>query len=198
MRKMTKALMIGAVVAAVGGAGLTAMAETGAPGCGPGAMQGHMGYGMRGMGGGAREFGFGDPAAHLAALKTEIGIKPEQGAAWDAYAKIVRDTAAQMRATRAGMDMKTIQAMSPEDRTAFISRQREAHEAAFGNVKTAAEALLPTLDAAQKAKAETSLPGLVTRGEGGMQRAGMQMMRHGMGMMRHGMEMMRGDPMGGG
>ncbi len=161
MRKVTKALMIGAVVAAVGGIGLTAMADTAAPGCGPAAMHGHLGAAM---GGGARGFGFGDPASHLAALKTEIGIKPEQTAVWDAYAKVVQDTATQMQAARAGMDRKAIQAMTPADRTAFMTSRREAHEQAFGKIKTAAEALLPTLDTAQQAKAQTELPGLATHG----------------------------------
>jgi len=190
MRKFTKALAIGAIAAAVGGIGLTAMAETSGPGSGPAVMGGHMGSGMMGMTGGPRQHDFGDPAAHLAALKTDLGIRPEQAAAWDSYAKVVQDTATQMRAARGNMDMNAIHDMSPQDRSAFMTTRHEAHEQAFGTVKTAAEALLPSLDDAQKAKARTELPGLATRGPGGMRQAGMGMMGHGKGMMQ--------GPMGGG
>ena len=190
MRKITKALAIGAVVAAVGGIGLAAMAETSGPGFGLPFMRGHMGSGMMGMTGGPQGRGFGDPAAHLAALKTELSIKPEQTAAWDSYAKAVQDTAAQMQAARGNMDMNAIHDLPPQDRSAFMTTQWDMHEQAFGKVKAAAEALLPSLDDAQKAKARTALPGLATRGPSGMQQAGMPMMRHGMGMMQ--------GPMGGG
>ena len=184
MRKITKVLAIGAVVAAVGGVGLTAMAETSGPGFGRSLMHGHMGPGMMDMGGGPQARSFGDPAAHLDALKTQIGIKPEQAAAWDAYAKVVQDTAVQRQATRTTRDMNAIHGMSPEERSAFMTAQREQHEQAFGKVKAAAEALLPSLDDAQKAKAQTTLPGLATRGRAGTQQAGMPMMLHGMGMMQ--------------
>jgi hypothetical protein len=40
-------------------------------------------------------------------------------------------------------------------------------------VKAAAEALLPSLDETQKAKAQTELPGLAARGPGAMRHAGM-------------------------
>ncbi len=187
MRKITKAIAISAFVAAIAGVGITAMAQTAVPGTG--FMRGHMaqgmmgmgqgmGQGMMGMGNGSQRAGFGDPAAHLAALKTELGITPAQANAWDAYTKAVQDATGQMRATMAKVDMKTIHNMSPQDRTAFMTSQREQHVQTFAKVKTAAEALLPTLDDAQKAKAQTVLPGLTTGGPGGM--AGMG----GMGMMQ--------------
>jgi hypothetical protein len=50
MRKITKTLAVGTIVAAVGGIGLAAMAETSGPGFGRSSMHGHMGSGMMGMG----------------------------------------------------------------------------------------------------------------------------------------------------
>jgi hypothetical protein len=177
MRKITKVLAIGGVVAAVGGIGLAAMAETSGPGFGPPFMRGHMGPGMMGPQSGPQAAGFAD----LAALKAELAIKPEQAAAWDAYVKVVRDTTAQMQAK---MDMNAMHGMSSQDRDAFMTTQRDQHDQAFGTVKSAAEALLPSLDDSQKAKARTSLPGLASRGPAMMQHAGMPLMGHGMGMMQ--------------
>jgi hypothetical protein len=178
MRKITKALTIGTIIVAVGGIGLGAMAQPSGPGYGPPCMDGHRGHGM--MGRGAKGWGFGGPAAHLTAVKTDLGIKPGQAAAWDTYAKIVQDTAAQMAANRARMDIDAIHAMPNKERAAFISDQMDLHDQAFAKVKAAAEALLPSLDEAQKAKAQTELPGLAARGPGGMRHAGMPMMGGGM------------------
>ena len=180
MRKITRALMIGTVIAAVGGIGLSAMAQPPGPGNGPPCMDGHRGHGM--MGRGAEDWGFGGPAAHLTAVKTDLGIKPGQAAEWDAYAKVVRDTAALMAASRATTDMDAIRAMPNKERAAFISDRMDQHDQALTKVKAAAEALLPSLDDAQKAKAQKELPGLAVRGPGGMLHAGMPMMGGGMGM----------------
>ena len=176
MRKLTTALAIGAIIAAAGGIGLVARAETSGPGYGPPFMHGHMGPSMMGMRGGPQANGFGDPSTHLAALKTDLGIKPEQAAAWDAYAKVVQDTAAQMRATRKGIDMGAVHSVSPQDRQALMTKMRDQHEQAFGPLKTAAQALLPSLDDAQKAKAKAELPGLAAHGPRMMQHAGMGLM----------------------
>jgi hypothetical protein len=125
------------------------------------------------VGRGGEGWGFGGPAAHLTAVKTDLGIKPDQAAAWDAYAKVVRDTAAQMAANRATTDMDAIRAMPNKERAAFISNQMDLHDQARATVKAAAEALLPSLDATQTAKAQTELPGLAVRGPGGMRHANM-------------------------
>jgi hypothetical protein len=192
MKNITKALAIGTVILAAGGIGVAAMAETSGPSFDPPFMHGQMRMGMMGQGmgpammgmrSGAQGQGFGDPTARLAALKTEIGITPQQSAAWDTYAKLVQDTAAQMHASREKIDPNAVRAMSPQDRTTFMTTQWELRDKAFGTVKTAAETLLASLDDAQKAKAQTSLPGLAAAGPAGMQQAGMPMMRHGMGMM---------------
>ncbi len=185
MRKITKALMIGTVIAAAGGIGVGAMAQPSGPGYGPPCMDGHRGHGMMGhgpKGWGGEGWGFGGPAAHLTAVKTDLGIKREQAAAWDDYATVVRDTAAQMAANRATTDMDAIRAMPNKERAAFISDRMDLHDQALAKVKAAAEALLPSLDETQKAKAQTELPGLAARGPGGMRHAGMPMMDGG-GMM---------------
>ena len=94
-----------------------------------------------------------------------------------------------MRASHEKVDPDTVQAMPLKDRIAFMTTQMELRDKASTAVKAAANTLLASLDDAQKAKAQTSLPGLAARGPAGMRQAGMPMMRHGMGMM---------GPMGGG
>ena len=68
--------------------------------------------------------------------------------------------------------------MPNKERAAFLSDQMDVHDQAQAKIKAAAEALLPSLDDAQKAKAQKELPGLATRGPGGMRHAAM----HGGGM----------------
>jgi hypothetical protein len=180
MRTITKVLGLGAVIAVVGTLGWHALAETpmhgGPSGMGPGMMLGMQGHGgmmtgvqSRGPMGG----GFADPAAHLASLKTELGIGPQQEPAWDAYAKVLQDTAMAMQAQHQGMDMTAMHSMSDQERQAFIAGMREQHERAFASVKAAAETLLMALDDTQKAKTQQILPGLAQPGPAMMQHAGM-------------------------
>ena len=63
--------------------------------------------------------------------------------------------------------------MSPQDRFAFVTKMREQGQKQFETVKTAANELLATLDDAQKAKAQQTLPGLAAFGPGTMHGAGM-------------------------
>ncbi|MBV1701950.1 MAG: Spy/CpxP family protein refolding chaperone [Hyphomicrobiales bacterium] len=194
MKKITKVIGIGAIVAALAGIGITAMAETSGHGFGPSFMHEHMGSGMghrmmgmeNGMGKDRQRGDFRNPAEHLATLKTELNITPTQTAAWDTYAKAVQDAAGQMPKP----DMDTMRKMSEQDRTAMMTSMQSAHEETFAKVKTAAEALLPTLDDAQKAKAQTVLPGLAQRGPGRMGMMGSGKM--GSGEMGSGMGMMHG------
>jgi hypothetical protein len=167
MRKTTKLLAIGAAIA-IGTTGTYALAQPG-----PG-MMGH-GMGIMGMRGGPGAAAFGDPATRLAALKSELSIRPEQTAAWDVYAKVVQGIAGQARAARQGVDMKAMHDMSPQERQAFATGMREQHEQSFGAVRTAAETLLPTLDDAQKVKAREVLPGLMAGGPAMMRHPGMGM-----------------------
>jgi hypothetical protein len=124
-------------------------------GMGPGMMQG-MGHGMRH---GAAGPGLADPA-QIEGLKAELGITPAQEGAWSKYAKAVGDAAATMKTAREGIDPGAVSKMSPSDRFAFVSKMREERQKQFGAVKAAADELLATLDAAQKAKAAEILPGL--------------------------------------
>ncbi len=179
MSKTTKTIGFLAGVAAVGLAGAYAFAQQG-PGFGPGrtGMGPGMGPGMMMKGKGPMMGNFGDPASRLATLKTELGIKPEQAAAWDAYAKVVTATATEQRNHAQLIDPSAMRDMNPEERQQHFTAMQSQREAAQAKVKTAAETLVATFDDTQKAKAGNSLPGLATAGPG--MRFGM-MGGHGMG-----------------
>lgn len=128
-------------------------------GMGPGMMKG-MGHGMGpGMMHGRAGSGLADPA-QLETLKSELKITPAQEQAWSKYAKAVEYAATAMKTTREGVDPDAVSKMSPSDRYAFVSKMREQGQKQFGAVKAAADELLGTLDATQKAKATEILPGL--------------------------------------
>ena len=173
MRTITKILGAGAVVAAVGALGTYAIAQQG-HGFGPGRMgMGHeMGSGMM-KGHGHAMGGFADPASRLGTLKTEIGIKAEQQTAWDAYAKVVQDTATSMQEHREHVDRDAVHKMEPKQRQDFAAAMLKQRQEAFEKVKAAAETLLTKLDDAQKAKASGILPGLVAAGSGTAMQHGM-------------------------
>jgi hypothetical protein len=181
MRTIAKIAGLSAVVALAGTIGWHAFADTPVPpgpyGMGPGMMMG-MGAGHGPMGG-----RLADPAAHLAALKTELDITAQQLPAWDAYAKTVESTANSMRAQRQGIDAKSMHDLSDQDRQAFMATMREQHDKAFAGVKEAAEKLLTALDDTQKTKAKEILPGLAKPGPAMMRHAGIG----GTGMMGPGM-----------
>ena len=166
MRNLTKVLAAGTVLIALGGAGAVALAET----AGPGFPQGMMGH---------HRHGFGDPTARLASVKTELGITAQQSTAWDAYAKVVLDTATAMRASHEKINPDAIRAMSNQDRANFLAAQWDQRDKARATVKAAADTLLASLDDTQKIKAHYVLPGLVQRGDA-------RMMHHGMGGMMGG------------
>lgn len=152
-----------------GGFGPPFMHGRGPGGMGPGGMMGmhgQMGPGMRG-GPGLAQF---DPA-QIDTLKTELAITAAQEPAWTKYAKAIQDAAAAMKATREGIDPEAVSKMSPQDRFAFASKMREQGRKQFDTVQTAAKELLATLDDTQKARAQTTLPGLAF-GPGMMHRAG--------------------------
>lgn len=127
---------------------------------------------MMGMGGmmGAR---FADPAT-LDAVKTRLGITAAQEDDWNAYVKVVTETADSMRASREAM-----WAASPQDRVAMMSGMHQQHLDSFTAVSKAADTLLGKLDDGQKAQARFLLPGLAGPGFG--MHAGLGM--RGMGMM---------------
>lgn len=187
MKSINAWLGAGALIIGLGAAGAYAVAQQG-PGFGHGRMG--MGPGMMGgsgmgpgamMGTGMRVGQFGDPAAHLATLKTGLAIRPEQTAYWDAYAKVVTETAAAMKDHREHVDRDALRKMEPKDRQELAAGMQKQRDESFAKVTTAANALLAKLDEAQKAKAQATLPGLAATGHG---QGPDQGMRHGM-MGRH-------------
>ncbi len=189
MRKITTRLAIAAAVVAIGGGSLVALAQPPGPGYGPpgygppGFMHGPWGPGMMRGWGGPVGPGFAEPAARLGALKTELAVRPEQTAAWDAYAKTVQDSAAQMLALRGKIDFDAMRTMPWKDLQAYMGDLHDKQAQAYTAVKTAANKLLPVLDDAQKTKAEAELPGLVQAGPAVAWQGGPPMMGRGMGMM---------------
>ena len=77
-----------------------------------------------------------------------------------------------MKKAREGVDPDAVSKLSPQDRFAFVTKMREQGQKQFETVQTAAKELLATLDDTQKAKAQTTLPGLAF-GPGTMHSAGM-------------------------
>jgi len=148
-----------------GGFGPPFMRGEGPGGMGPGSMGRGMGTGigpgmMQKMGPammhGQPDLTFADPA-QIEKLKTELGITPAQETTWNKYAKAVQDAETTMKTTREGADLSKL---TPQDRFAFVTKIREQALKQFETLKTAANELLATLDDAQKAKAQTTLPGL--------------------------------------
>jgi hypothetical protein len=145
------------------------------PGMGPGTggMRGH-GMGGHGMGGGGMgphgmmrggPGAFADPAA-IEGLKTELGITPAQESAWTAYTKALREAATNLRTTHESIDRDAVFKMTPAERHAFMASMQEQRRQQFDAVKSAADALLATLDETQKAKAREVLPGAGAFGPG--------------------------------
>jgi hypothetical protein len=169
-----KVLLVGAIATAAVLAGGWALAQTaghGPGGMGPGmhaqmgpGMHGQMGPGMQAhMGPGAMHAGPGHAFADLArldALKAELGITAAQEPAWTKYAKTIQDAATTMKTTHESINPDAVSKLTPQERLAFVSKIREQGQKQFETVKSAADELLATLNDAQKAKAETSLPGL--------------------------------------
>jgi hypothetical protein len=193
----TKTLVVGALAAATVFAGGWAVAQSVAPdsfgppfmrgkghdGMGPGMMKGMRHGMMKGMGPGMMHGDSGQTSADPAridALKAELAITAAQEPAWAKYADAVQDAAASMETARESVDPDVVSKMTPADRFAFVTKRREQRQTQFGAVKAAAEELLATLDATQKAKATDVLPGLAL-GPGQMRGAfaGDQQHRHG-------------------
>ena len=161
MRKISKGLAIAATVAAISGASLAAVAQTGGPGYGPGYGYGPMGQGMMGfahgpggygMMGGPGGAGFADPTARLDALKTELAIRPDQIAAWDAYTKAVQDSTTKLQAVGSSIDFDKMRTMSWNDHLAYMGKLYDQRAAAFRTVHDAAVTLVTALDDRQKAR----------------------------------------------
>lgn len=182
MKKKTLLITVAAIATTLVGG--WALAQSYGPGHGPRLMHGEgfgglgpgMGQGMMhrmhggmgpGVGRGMRHGGMGhggsaafvDPA-QFDTLKTELGITAAQEPAWTRYTKTVQDAAATMNAARETIDPAAVAKMTPEDRSAFVTKMREQVQTQFEAVKTTADELLKTLDDSQKVKAQNVLPGL--------------------------------------
>lgn len=133
-------------------------------------MMGQGGF-MHGQGPGpgmmGRGWGYADSSAYLSDLKTTLSITQAQEPAWNEYTDTVKGVAEQMQ----GVHQSMYEAMGTADwqeRRDMMNRMFEARQAAFDSVHAAAEKLLPSLDASQRAKAQTRLPGLAGPGYGMM------------------------------
>lgn len=186
MSKSTK--ILGTTVAL---AGLTAIGAFAFAQGGPGHGHGRMGMGHGGMGGGHGAMMAGpqdNSAARLDAIKSDIGIRPDQTAAWETYAKVVSEIANGRRAHRESIDRDAVRRMEPAERQAHVEGMSKQREAEASKLRTAADTLLAQLDDSQKEKARRALPGIASADAGGG-------MRHGM---MGGMGRMGGHDMGGG
>jgi hypothetical protein len=170
MTKFGKTLAILATVGGIAAAGM-AVAQPHGPG-GPGPMGpgygGYGGYGMMGGWGG----GYANPEARLDALKTALGIKPEQQAAWDGYVKALQDSAAQMQAIRTAM-WKSMGAADWQQHQALMAQAFNQRAQAFKTVQGAGAKLMAVLDDQQKTTLASpeltgNCPGLGSGGGPGM------------------------------
>ena len=116
------------------------------------------------VGAAAQASGSRIPRRGCSALKTELGIRPEQTAAWDAYVKALQANTEQMRSIHDGIDFDTMRAMSWKDMQAFMAGVHDQRAAAFKTVEAAATKLIASLDDGQKSKA--LLPELLHTGFG--------------------------------
>lgn len=133
---------------------------TPACGGGPGGMAGGPGGGM--MGGGGHGFGMGmmagyDDPARLDAVKSQLGIRVDQDAAWTGYVTALDTARTNMQAFR--QQGGAMRGASPEDRQSFMEQMRAQRLAASQQVADAGRTLFAALDDTQKAKAQQSLPG---------------------------------------
>lgn len=176
MKTRSKMLALGTAALLAGAVGGIALAETPSPG-GAGTPAMHM-PGSTGVGPEMMGSAVADPTSELASLKQQLGITEAQGPAWDAYAKVVQDTAASLRTLHERTDMSAMH--NGADAQAVMAQMHDQHRQAFQAVRTAAEQLVATLDDTQKQKAQEMLPGLASGGHGMMTQMGMM----GMGSMR--------------
>ncbi len=131
-------------------------------------MMGRGGYG-HGNGPGMMRGGFGytDPAEYLGDLKVVLGITAAQEPAWSDYTSSVKGAAEQMQGAHQSM-YAAMGTATWQERRDMMNRMFQVRQDSFDKVHGAAEKLLPTLDASQRGKAETRLPGLVGPGRGMM------------------------------
>lgn len=115
----------------------------------------------------------------LAYMKTEIGITPEQTAAWDAFAAVVKTSAAAHNDMMRAMAEQFADGNTPElalpDRLSWQIAQMETQLEQMRSLKAAADALYAVLSEEQKAEADDVVLPMMGMGPG--RRQGGHMMR---------------------
>lgn len=171
-------ILIGAIAAAaLAASGALVYAQSAGPGAGwqdcpyggpgagygPGAGRGAMGPGMMGQGPGAGRGGmWSNPAAavegHLAALKVELKITPDQDTAWQAFTTKARQQADTMIARRAQMfSQAPATTQSAPDRLAQRTEFAKQRIANMETMTAAVKDLYAVLTPEQKALADRQL-----------------------------------------
>jgi hypothetical protein len=117
------------------------------------------GPGMMGGGHGPGMMGGWNTKTYLDGLKTQLAITSKEGPAWNEYADTVSGVGEQMQ----GLHQTMFQSMgtaSWQERRNLMDQMFQARQQAFDTVHEAATKLMSALDPAQKAKAQSILPGL--------------------------------------
>jgi hypothetical protein len=112
-----------------------------------------------------------DPAGYLDRLKAALGITPAQEPAWNEYADTVKGVAWQMQGVHQMMN-GVIDTATSQERRDMVDRMFQARQRASDLVHSAAEALLPALDAAQRNAAADRLPGVAGSADAMLDRMG--------------------------
>ncbi len=129
-----------------------------AAGRGPGMMDGG-GPGMMGSGGPGMMGGDWNTGTYLDGLKTQLAISPNQEAAWKNYADTVSGFGEQMQGLHQTM-YESMGTASWQERRNLMNKMLQVRQQAFATVQEAASKLMAALSPAQKAKAQSILPGL--------------------------------------
>ncbi|HME21419.1 MAG TPA: Spy/CpxP family protein refolding chaperone [Acetobacteraceae bacterium] len=159
-RTAARGFLLTTTFAALAFAAVVAVAQPAAR-PGPG-MMGGGGPGMMGGGGPGMMGGYWNTGTYLDALKTQLAITPNQEPAWKEYADTVSGVGEQMQGLHQTM-FESMGTASWQERRNQMNQMFEARQQAFATVHAAATKLMSTLDPAQKAKAQSILPGLAFR-----------------------------------
>ena len=142
--------------AALVSAAVVAVAQ---PAAGPGrGMMGAGGPGMMGGGSTGMMGGSWNTGTYLDGLKTQLAITPNEEPAWKEYADTVSGVGEQMHGLHQTM-FELMGTASWQERRNLMNQMFQTRQQAFATVQEAATKLMATLSPAQKAKAQSILPG---------------------------------------
>ena len=151
-RTVARGFLLTTMFAALACAAVVAVAQ-------PAARQG---LGMMGGGGPGMMGGYWNTATYLGALKTQLAITPNQEPAWKDYAETVSGVGEQMQGLHQTM-FESMGTASWQERRNLMNQMFQARQQASDTVHEAATKLVSALDPAQKAKAQSILPGFAFR-----------------------------------